>query len=830
MGEIEAALSRLFERHRIVVWTDELHELRGEFDALDLGDVVKIALANDEFGVKYRVLRAEQTSRFLLYREGPAPADADNWLLDVELAYATFRANQIDLWMSELGLGPEFRRDLEPHVEFFRVARRREALRAKLTANDTPRDVTIKMLAVCAGAEPQLDEILEALFDELAAGKDERYRLIERCALDVFFWREVERAYGYNSTSKSVRDFVITLFQAGYSAGLGQPLTLKPDAVVFLKRWKDSAAHREAFVNLSAEAEGVLSIGVDLQSRSARALGDLDLFELIDRKIVSDLARAAAARTMSVEECQEIVRKRGRSPWFDRFRNLYAALQAAVQFTTALAAADLTMRSLGEGFERYCRSWHRLDQLYRQVLIAARRSGEMTVLRDVIDLVENRYTNHYLLPVNDRWQEQVDACETWGAPGVASQAGFYERYVRPFRRRDTKVCVVISDGLRYEVGEELNRLIRQEDRYEADLDGILAVLPSYTQLGMAALLPHETLGLSEDRQGVALVDGSSTQGTENRRKALMRIAGSDAEVIGAEDLLRLDKEASRSLIRDHDVLYVYHNRIDKVGDTRDSEERAFEAVGETLDELIRIVKKLANANANNIIVTADHGFIYQDHVEDSDFLSQEPVGEDIEARNRRYVVGRGLKKGSGFKHFTAAQLGLAGNHEFLFPKSINRLRVQGSGVRYVHGGTALQEVVVPVLQINKKRQTNVSQVTVEFIGGGSGTITTGQLTAVLYQKEPVTEKVQPLTLLAGIYTEAGILISDRHELTFDFTSENERDRERRVRFVLTAAADEANGQTVFLMLEKPVEGTGYHSPYASRAYVLRRSFTKDFDF
>jgi len=831
MNEITAALTRLFARHRLVVWTDEKRELRAEFDALDLPGVEKIALAGDEFGVKHRILRGEPATSFLLYRAGPQPLDAENWLLDVELAYATFSASQTDLWLAELGLGPEFRPFIAPHEEFFRAQRRREALKATLAPNDTPRAVTSKMLAVCAGAEPRLDEILEALLDELAAGKDERARLIERCALDGLLWDEAQRTYGYTSTTRSVRDFAITLFQAGYAAGLGQPTGLKPDAVVFLKRWKDSASHRDAFDALSAQAAAVLDVAADLQDRDMRRLVDLDLFELVDRKIISELAREVAGRTVSADECAEIVRKRSRTHWAADFRDLYETLAAAAEFTEALAAADLTIRSFADGFERYWRTWYRLDQLYRHVLAHARAAGESTVLKDVLNLVENLYTNTYLLPLNDRWQTVVDAGATWGSPLVPTQAAFYEKYVRPFGRRDTKVCVVISDALRYEVGEELLRLVRQEDRYEATLDAVLGVLPSFTQLGMAALLPHETLGLSEDRNGVALADGASTQGSENRRKALARALGERGEVIGAEELLRLDKDASRALIRDHDVVYVYHDRIDKVGDNRDSEERVFEAAGEALEELVRIIKKLANANAVNILVTADHGFIYQDRkLAESDFLTQEPAGADIEARNRRFVIGHGLRGGSGFKHFTAAQLGLAGSHEFLFPKSINRLRVQGAGSRYVHGGAALQEVVVPVLQINKRRQSDVSRVAVEFIGGGNATITTGQLTVVLYQREPVTEKMQGRTLRAGIYTEAGELISDRHELVFDFASPNERDRERRVRFVLTQAADAANGQTVLLKLEEPVPGTGYFQLVASRPYMLRRSFTKDFDF
>ena len=84
----------------------------------------------------------------------------------------------------------------------------------------------------------------------------------------------------------------------------------------------------------------------------------------------------------------------------------------------------------------------------------------------------------------------------------------------------------------------------------------------------------------------------------------------------------MGKDESRALVRDHEVVYVYHNLIDKTGDTRDTEERVFSAAEDTLQELIRIIKKLTNANASNMLVTADHGFIYQNRVlEESDFLA-----------------------------------------------------------------------------------------------------------------------------------------------------------------------------------------------------------------
>lgn len=231
-----------------------------------------------------------------------------------------------------------------------------------------------------------------------------------------------------------------------------------------------------------------------------------------------------------------------------------------------------------------------------------------------------------------------------------------------------------------------------------------------------------------------------------------------------------------------------------------------------------------------MLVTADHGFIYQNRpLEESDFAGQEPTGTEITVRNRRFVLGKGLMSTSSFKHFTAQAVGLLGT-EMLIPKSINRLRVRGAGSRYVHGGASLQEIVVPVLSINKKRQSDVSTVNVDILRGATTIITSGQQTINFYQTEPVTEKLQPQRLRAGIYTQGGELISDQHELTFDMTFDDPRQRELPVRFILTSKADDANGQEVILRLEEQVPDTSHYQIYKAARYLLRRSFTSDFDF
>lgn len=831
--KITQALSNLFDKQRIVFWYDTRLEFRADFETLELPDVEKIELANNEFGVKYRLLREQPEQKFLLYREGAEPPHLHNWLLDVQLASGNcFRTDQVALWLAELELGPDCYPLLEAHVAFFESAKRREALGKLLEPGDSQNLLQRKMLAVCAGNEPRLDVILENLLGDLAASKDVRIKLIESSGLSAYLWEQVKRAYGYSSEQPGLHDFVIELFKACFMLGIdpAYKARLSAEALVFLKRWKDSRSHEQSFETLSEQCAAVLQIDDKLQALDWRSLLELDYFELIDRKILSELVRAVVTRTVTAQEVEPWVRQRRQSHWFERFKDVYLALEHAAQFIQVLDITQLQMESLTDGVQKYASHWFRLDQRYRKFVYHLRESGQASLLGELAMQVENLYGNNYLSRLNDRWQQHVDAAQQWEAAPVVLQRNFFNRFVQPFVERKTKVCVLISDAFRYEVGEELQSLIRQEDRFEAELDPMLSMLPSYTQLGMAALLPNNSLQLADNDSGDAIVDGQSAQGSVNRGKILAtRVPAS--QVVRAKDLLAMNQADSRALLRDNEVVYVYHNLIDKTGDTRDTEERVFAAAEETLSELIRLVKKLTNANASNLLITADHGFIYQNHpLQESDFLSSEPDGGEVLYRDRRFVLGRSLREGASFKTFSPVQLGLTGTLMVQIPKSVNRLRLKGSGSRFVHGGATLQEVVIPVIRINKKRQSDVGRVDVEFIGGGGKTITTGQLAVVLYQTEAVTEKLQSRRLRAGLFTLDGELVSDQHELLFDFSSANPRERELPVRFILSRRADEANNQQVELLLEETVEGTTHFTRYKAARYSIRRSFSSEFDF
>ncbi|HCI75259.1 MULTISPECIES: BREX-1 system phosphatase PglZ type A [unclassified Psychrobacter] len=825
------ALQQLFKKHRIVFWYDAKHELRDDFDSLVLENIEKIVLDNNEFSVKYKIIREQPNQKFLLYRAGAQPALLDNWLLDVQLAHGEFRTDQVAIWLSELSLGIEFAEVLKDHAEFFRAKSRKDALSKLIEPSDSSGMVQLKMLAVCAKSEPKMDTVVESLLQDLANDKDEKMSLISRSALDGFFWEQMNRYYGYNSTEPSIHDFAIELFKSSYAMATDGQVKLSNDALVFLKRWKDSRQYKDSFEMLSDKFSDDLDIRDDLSSRDFKQLIDIDYFRLIDNKIISALANAVLQSDFTAEQMAIWIRQRRQSHWYADFEHTYQALDNAAQFIATFNQVKIDMDSLVQGVERYTQSWYKLDQLYRKFIYHKLESGEVSLLNHLNDKIENIYSNNYLLKLGNRFQEFVESESQWNAAAILRQDNFFGHWVKPFLDNNNKIYVIISDAMRYEIADELVSLIRQEDRYSADIAPMLSMLPSYTQLGMAALLPNDTLSIADNTSGTVLVNGQSSQGTSNRSKILKAALQDRGDAITADNFMQLNREGSRELLKANDVIYIYHNRIDHTGDKMHSEGQAFEAAEKTLSDLMKIIKKLAAANANNILITADHGFIYQNReIDQSDFSGAEVRGKEILYKDRRFILGKGLVDSPGLHKFSSEALGLIGDVEVQIPKSINRLRLSGSGSRFVHGGASLQEVVVPVVSINKKRQSDTTAVEVDILRGSNSLITTEELTVSLYQSTPVTEKNQPRMLRVGVYTESGELISDSYEMTFDLRSENPRAREQQVNLIFTRRIDELNGQEVVLKLEEKVGGTSHYKEYKSLKYTVRRSFTSDFDF
>ena len=143
-------------------------------------------------------------------------------------------------------------------------------------------------------------------------------------------------------------------------------------------------------------------------------------------------------------------------------------------------------------------------------------------------------------------------------------------------------------------------------------------------------------------------------------------------------------------------------------------------------------------------------------------------------------------------------MGLKGDTEIQTAKGLNRIRKQGAGSRFVHGGSMPQEVVIPVLHVNIKKKQGISEVSVDILNRKSR-ITTNNQTISFYQSEPVTDKMKGVDMRFGFYDKDGNLLSDSIVLSFNSES---KEREQKHKFVFKRQLTELNGQEIYFRKEQ----------------------------
>lgn len=827
LTSVKDALQSRFASKRVVFWHDPAGEYASELDALELGAVNVLRVQDNEFGVKSTLL-ADHVTKQLVYRSGDLPRGTGDWLLDLELAYGIFTADKTSMLQQELGLNdPAFTPVIEQHQKFFAANSRKQALEKLLTDGDDATHLRAKMCQVLVKASGnKLTDITRELLAENAAGKTTKFDDLVTFGLDHFFWDGLANIYKYPSKSPTIDDFILWMF----NRAIEDFASATPDEFRNIRSDFNSLRYdvrsQVMMTTLASRAAEALDVKSKIEHRGYRELARVTIFEEIDRKVIVELAAAVAELSVTPREVADVVRQRQESLWKAKYAKLYAAIQSASELLAAIASLPHAIASADLGLKKYQSDWFRIDQQYRWFTYAYQTADFQKPLEALKTEVDKQYTNRYLYDFGGLWQRALEPTGEWKSAVLAPQAKFFDRHVAPVVKDGrTKVVVIISDGMRYEVAEELVSMIRSEDRFDASLSAVLGSLPSYTQLGMAALLPQSSLELDPDALPV-LADGKPTNGTANRDKILQAVKG---HAITAAEVLAMPGIELRELYTKHQVFYVYHDVIDQTGDKAPSERNVFKSTAAALDELLQLVKKWTSANATNILLTADHGFLYQDiPLEQSYYVSETPQGDTVTKTNRRYVLGRALRPSPSFMTFTSAQAGLVGDIDIMIPKSIHRIPLPGAGTRYVHGGASLQEVVVPVITVNKRRKSDIRAVNVDLMPE-TDKITTGQLAVKLLQREAVTDKIQPRQVRLGLYVD-DTLISDRPILTFNSASDDQRERYQSVTLYLTQDADEFNNRPVELRLEEPIPNTTQWKSFSKGNYTIKRSFTTDFDF
>jgi uncharacterized protein (TIGR02687 family) len=826
---LKNSLIKIFNTTRIVFWYDEKKEFIEQYDELSIDDVDKIHVESNEFEIKYIVTKQHPNKKFLLYFTDKKPLNEENWLLDLELAHHIFHTDQVAMFMQEVGIEYHLKELVAEHLEFFKSKERRTKLKELLGVGDEHEDIRGKMLAVLFNTDyVNLSTFIQAHSADFIDGNDKFDKNLERYNLTKYYWEKIKYHFNYFNEAPTIYDFLLEVFNNNFV--LGSKSGLNKESRILLLQWKDTIQFRGSFNLISAKIANDIDVESKLGETQLETIIDDDLFRLVDLKVIHELVNQLSEGIITTEKVLKFIKKRENKFWNNQFEAFYNVIIFGAEFMDkAKGSSFLKLTSFSEGVKEYSENLYEVDFIYRKFIWNYRKTKQNKILSNLVKTVEKIYSNDWLLNYNNNWQKIIDNLDTWPVDEKNSQRTFYKNYVTPIIEKKQRLFVIISDALRFECGTELNARLQAENRYESSIDSLVASLPSYTQLGMASLLPHKEISFKKGSDSVE-VDGMSSSGIQGRTKILATNSGVRATAIKADDFMNFNSATEgRAFVKKHDLIYIYHNRIDKTGDDKTSEEKVFEAVEDEIEFLMDMLKKIANMNGNNMILTSDHGFIYQNNqLEESDFIESNHKG-DIWKENRRFVIGENLKGDNSTKSFKGSNLGLNSDANVLIPKSINRLRIKGAGSRFVHGGASLQEIIIPVIKVVKKRQDTTSQVDIDIIKS-TDRITTNILPVSFIQSDLVTEKTLARTIRAGIYAEDGELLSDQFKYNFDIEQGSERQREVKHRFQLMAkASGKYKNQRVQFILEEPVEGTAKWKQYKEYYYTLNISFTNEFD-
>ena len=833
MSSVTQSLSQTLARHRIVFWYDSSKEFRQEFEGFTESGLIKAELKGNEFGLKVRIA-ADHETRYLVYSEKPRPEDADNWLLDLLLQGAEFKADKVSLYMLEAGLSQDHRHVVEEHASYFRQSENVSSLKKLLQPEDRAPEIRLKMMEVLLKADDNIEDILLKVIaqsdPEDLGDHGECIAKLRNHGLDKYFWVEVGRVFNYKSADPTLYEFLVVLFK--HLNPFDSSKTLSDAAFSLIKDWKDKVSSKDSYVAWAKYFEVKLSIQAQLnstnQSDALKRLGECDLYEIFEKFALQKIVELFAT-SGETGKVREAVALRERSFWRNQHAHAYAAMAHAVNFREALNSCSLQVLSVEAAFTAYCSTWWKVDRAYRNCVSSISSYQHVGITQPVLEAVQGHYVNKFLYPLLNGWGDRVSQLQEWRIEGIQPQREFAAKYVTPFAEKDRKIFVIISDAMRYEVAQEYAERVRKSNRCNAEVDSMLGSLPSYTQLGMASLLPGGSKQIVV-KDMTATVDGVSATGTDARSKILASAYEGAAVAVQFEDFIKMNpKEEIRDMMKKNKVIYIYHNHIDKVGDDMKTEAKTPEAVEKAFEELDKAIRAIVSANGTNILITADHGFIFQQEDVTDDNMIDDPDCGEILHKGRRFMVADSITPRSGIKLFTANQLGLDGQWTAAFPLGLNMFRQKGSGKRFVHGGLSLHEVVVPVIRINKSREDDLDEVDLETVGIPPR-ITNNSVSIRILQKQKCTEKTKGVNVKMGIYAQDSTLLSGELEILFNSSDDEPRNRESSHIFNLNSKASRYNNQEVIFRLTKAIPGTsGVMNTLAEFKIPLQISFTNDFD-
>ena len=405
--------------------------------------------------------------------------------------------------------------------------------------------------------------------------------------------------------------------------------------------------------------------------------------------------------------------------------------------------------------------------------------------------MEGMYSHWYLGQLGENWSDAcADVLSQYGRiPEISQQTDFY---VSNVENADSRVFVIISDALRYEVAASLVEQLRRETQSKVSLESMQGIFPTTTKFGMAALLPHTSMDIVEKTNGTVgvLADGISTDA--GYRDKILKNANKDSVALKYDNIIGLKRADRQEFVKGMDVVYIYHDKIDEASHTADS--AVFPACDDAIDEIKNLVRIIVNEfGGTKIYITADHGFLYTyNPLTENDKVDSSSFARSATEYGRRYVI---TEKDAEMDYLLPVKMAdsISSYHAFASRENV-RIKMKGGGLNYVHGGISLQEMVVPLVEYqflrnsNKTYQKNremidTKPVSLNLLSAGRK-ITNMIFSLNFYQTEAVGRNREAATYLLYFTDSNGVRVSDTCKVIADKTSENGQERTFRCSFNL----------------------------------------------
>ncbi|WP_048051439.1 BREX-1 system phosphatase PglZ type A [Methanosarcina soligelidi] len=850
-----------YEKRKIVFWYDRdktAWDQEKNAPGEELEEIIQIlkennikfhTLDNNYFETKKLLEIEDMVSNYLIYCPDKERSHESNWLFDIQLYSSRFENSRISDIKSEFEIdGHELDDFFTEYEKFFGNQKERVQPLKKLHQKDwREKEFILGMLAVFSKTQaPEFKQIVrDIMLKSLDEAENSIWENISKFGLEENFWELSENDFGFSVKNPTLKklflSFLITHMKrySGISlSGYDQYVNRKEnECQIFLKHWMDSSRDSKTFEKYTRDilAENGQDLEKNLQAaldkRDAQTYLEAEAVETFDKALIVHILKSLNSPVDSTEEdfknYLSWIDTRRTKHWFSEYENIYNALEHAVklfQFSLnyyenprASKALENTP-SLYELFKAYAETYYQIDYLYRKFYYYYDKEQEKDILKkNLRPQVEDLYTNKLLGKLLLKWSSLIesDLKGQWKIELAESQKSFYKQHVanKILQKDDrSKVAVIISDALRYEAAAELFEILNKDTWGLPELSYMAGVLPSYTKLGMASLLPHNAL---EYKGREIFVDGVSSEGLEKRNK-ILQSKYEDSLAFNYEDFMRYSREEARELIKGKRVLYIYHNKIDSTGDKQSSENSVFSAVEETIQEIKKLVKHLSDTlNTTNIIVTADHGFLYRrDNMESVDKVDTSLFDKSriIDTTKRFILSDQELAQDNSLDNIHSFDMRhiLGQNHTPLFayiPKADLRFKLQGGGLNFVHGGASPQEIVIPVLTYNHRRNEKAidkkgikhGKVNVSVINDRKK-ITSNKFKVKIFQTEKVTDKMEPRTIKVSLWDVNGgqeKVVSD--EKIIIANNESDEPEERQYTVMLTLGSNLEN-KTYYLKL------------------------------